>query len=250
MLIELNKEIIDSLSDTELRIIRFMNNNMERLSQLSIIDIALETYSSAASVSRAIRKCHITGFNELRYKLTHSSQRNEVNHVGEMINKSLVEVQRTIEQLSVSTILAIIHQIKQAERIIVLGRGLTEDVAAEFALKLQLLDFNAVAIRDPNIMQLKAQRMQSKDILMIFSLNGQTQELIRSAENALLHQHKVISCTCNPNSPLIPLSHYHLIGYKDSQVAIKTYEVASRLPLQIMARIMIDYLVNEIKTSA
>lgn len=250
MLIELNKEIIDNLSDTELRIIRFINNNMERLSQLSIIDIAFETYSSPASVSRAIRKCHMTGFNELRYKLTHSSQRNEVNNVGEIINKSFIEVQRTIEQLSVSTILDVINWIKQANRIIVLGRGLTEDLAAEFALKLQLLDFNAVAIRDPNIMQIKTQRMQPKDILLIFSLNGQTQELINSAQNAMINQNKIISCTCNPNSPLISLSHYHFIGYKDSNVAIKTYEVASRLPLQIMARIIIDYLVNDVKNNA
>lgn len=243
MLIELNREIIEKLSDTELRVIKFINNNVEKLPQFSIIDIGFETYSSPATVSRAIRKCNISGFNELRYKLTHRSQQNELVNVGEVINKSLIEVQRTIEQLSVSTILDIINCIHQARRIFILGRGLTEDVTAEFALKLQLLDFNAIAIRDPNIMKIKTQRMEKDDILFIFSLNGQTEELIDSAYNASIGKNKIISCICNENSPLVPLSDYTLLGYKDLNVAIKTYEVASRLPLQMMARILIDYLV-------
>ncbi|TCJ98777.1 RpiR family transcriptional regulator [Volucribacter psittacicida] len=243
MLITLNKEIINTLSETELRIVQFINQNAERLSQLSIMDIAFETYSSPASVSRAIRKCHLSGFNELRYKLTHNSVHNDVLNLGEVINKSLREVQQTIEQIAVAKVLDIIEQIKQAKRIFIFARGLTEEVASEFALKLQLLDFNAVAIRDPNIMKIKSQTMTKQNLLFLFSLNGYTQELIESAQNANYSGATVMSCTCNPDSPLLAYSDHYLLGYKNSNVAIKTYEVASRLPLQIMARIIIDYLV-------
>ncbi|HBO37983.1 MAG TPA: MurR/RpiR family transcriptional regulator [Pasteurellaceae bacterium] len=243
MLIELNKEIISRLSGTELRVIKFINDNADRLSQLSIIDIGFETYSSPASVSRAIRKCNISGFNELRYKSTRHSSLNEVVNMGEIINKSLIEVQRTIEQISVSKILDIIHHVRKADRIFVFGRGLTEDVTEEFVLKLQLLDCNAVAIRDPNIMRIKTKKMKDNDVLFLFSLNGNTQELIESAQNASIFNTTIITCTCNENSALIPLSNYSLLGYKDRNVSIKTYEVASRLPLRMIARIIIDYMV-------
>lgn len=70
MLIELNQEIMEGLSKTEKEIVVFINENEERLAELSIVDISFETFTSPSTVSRAIRKCGINGFNELRYRLT------------------------------------------------------------------------------------------------------------------------------------------------------------------------------------
>ena len=63
MLIELNQEILEGLSKTEREIVVFINENEKRLAQLSIVDIAFDTYTSPSTVSRAIRKCGINGFN-------------------------------------------------------------------------------------------------------------------------------------------------------------------------------------------
>ena len=57
MLIELNQEKSDRLSKTEQEVIKYINENEKKLSELSIVDIAFETYSSPSTVSRAIRKC-------------------------------------------------------------------------------------------------------------------------------------------------------------------------------------------------
>ena len=46
MIIELSPNILENLSKTELEIVNFINDNEERLSELSIVDIAFETYSS------------------------------------------------------------------------------------------------------------------------------------------------------------------------------------------------------------
>lgn len=54
MIIELSPKILENLSKTELEIVNFINDNEERLSELSIVDIAFETYSSPSTVSRAI----------------------------------------------------------------------------------------------------------------------------------------------------------------------------------------------------
>ena len=117
-------------------------------------------------------------------------------------------------------------------------------MAEEFALKLQLLDYNAIAIRDPNIMKNKTKRLKSSEIVFNFSLNGMTEELIVSSENADLCGAKVITCCCNNQSPLRELSVGSLVGFTHSHKAIKEFEVASRVPLQIMARIIIDYITS------
>ena len=242
MFIQLDKEMTERLSKTELEVIRFINENEEKLPELSIVDIAFDTYSSPSTVSRAIRKCGINGFNELRYRLTGKAKKEDIQNMGEVLNKSLVEAQRVVEQISVSDVLKIVRCIREASRIFVFGRGLTEYVAEEFALKLQLLDYNAIAIRDPNIMKNKTKQLKKSEVVFNFSLNGMTDELVESSENANLCGAKVITCCCNDQSPLLELSAHSLVGFRHSHKAIKEFEVASRLPLQMMSRIIVDYM--------
>lgn len=242
MLIELNEGIMQSLTKTEREIIKFINNNEERMSELSIVDIAFDTYSSPATVSRAIRKCGVNGFNELRYRLTSKNNDNEIHNMGEIINKSFIEARQVIDRISVSNVLNIIDYLRKSKRIYVLARGLTEYVGEEFTLKLQLLGYNAIFIDDPNIMQIQTKNLSSEEVVFIFSLNGETHELIESAKNTNLCGAKVITCCCSETSPLLEHSHYNLIGFKHNHISIKKFEVSSRISLFMMSRIIIDYM--------
>lgn len=245
MIIDLNQDIIENLTKTEYEIVKFINHNQEKLQELSIVDIAFETFSSPATVSRAIRKCGINGFNELRHKLTSQNRNNEIHNVGEIMNKSLIEARNSIEHISLANVLKIIEKIKKSSRIYVLSRGLTEYVADEFTLKLQLLNFNVVSIKDPNIMKIKTKNMKPDEMAFIFSLNGETQELVESAKNANERGACVVTCCCNSSSSILQYTDLSLIAYKHSHVAIKEFEVSSRLPLYIISRIIIDYMVSE-----
>ena len=242
MLIKINEEIISKLTKTELLIIQFINQNEERLSSLSIVDIAMDTYSSPSTVSRAIRKCGIDGFNELRYKTLEKTKHNEIRNVGDIVNKSLIEAQYVIENISIGAVLNVIDAIKESKRIYVLARGLSEYVGKEFSFKLQLLGFNSVFLDDPNIMQIVSCDLKSDDCVFIFSLNGSTQELIISAQNAKSCGSKIVSICSREDTKLVNFSDYFLLGYTQKNKSIVKYEVASRISLSIIARIIIDYL--------
>ncbi len=247
MLIEMNRERRERLSKTEYEIVRFINENADRLSEFSIVDIAFETYSSPSTVSRAIRKCEINGFNELRTRaidyMSKERAYTQVNNMVDIMNKSLDEIKGSIEQLSSTDILKIIDLIHGSRRIFVLARGLTEYVSEEFALKLQLLDYNVMFIGDPNIMREKTKRLSPQDLVIIFSLNGLTKELLESAENTVERNAGLVSCSCSANTPLNELATVALVGVKHRHIAITDYEVSSRLPLQMISRIITDYLV-------
>lgn len=242
MLIELNTEIIQNLTKTEKEIIKFINNNEDRLSELSIVDIAFDTYSSPATVSRAIRKCGVHGFNELRYRLTSKNNDDEIYNMGEIINKSFIEARQVVDRISVTNVLNIVNCLAESKRIYVLSRGLTCYVGKEFTFKLQLLGLNVIFLDDPKIMETKTRNLSEDETVFIFSLNGETPELIESAKNANSCGSKVITCCCSENSSLIECSHYNLIGFKHNHVSIKQYEVSSRVSLFMMSRIIIDYM--------
>lgn len=243
MMIELNSAIAETLSKTELDVIKFINQNQQRLSELSIVDIAFESYTSPATVSRAIRKCGVNGFQELRYRSLNKTERKDVHNMADVMNKSLIEAQQTLEQISLPSLLKMIELIKTSKKIYVFASGLSRYVAEEFALKLQLLEYNAVFISDPNIMRKLSAKSKKEDLLVVFSLNGQTSELVESVDNAHLSGAKVALCCCSEVSDMYAKADCTLIGAQHSNHAIKNFEVASRLPLQMIARMVIDYLV-------
>ena len=70
MLIKINQDFHERLTETEQKVIGFINMNAEKISSMSISDVAEATYSSPATVSRTIKKCGISGFAELRYLIT------------------------------------------------------------------------------------------------------------------------------------------------------------------------------------
>ena len=67
MLIEITEAEKELLTQTELNVVDWLNEHENRIFDLSISDIAVETYSSPATVSRAIRKCGFYGGN---YKIS------------------------------------------------------------------------------------------------------------------------------------------------------------------------------------
>lgn len=247
MLIKIDHDFHEHLTATEKKVINFINMNVDKISSMSISDVAEATYSSPATVSRTIKKCGISGFAELRYLLTQqaTSKQDDIE-VNEIFNKSMLEVSNTIDHLNIDTILSVVKEIRHAKRIYLLSRGLTEHVTQEFALKLQLLGCNVFSNSDPSIMQEVTSHVKNKELVIIFSLSGKTPELIKAAENAASLGARIITITCgDPATPLARIAHVTVFGYKHSHVSIKTVDATSRLPLYVISRIIIDYLVMQ-----
>ncbi len=246
MLINIDKHVMETLSKTELSIIQYINEKEAELSNMSIVDIAFETFSSPATVSRAIRKCGINGFNELRYKLNLPKENKELISINEIMKKTLIEANEVLQRISLKDVLDVVNEIISAydKQIYVFGRGPTEQIVREFGLRLQLLGYNILATEDPTIMVKLSQR-SNNELVILFSLKGETKELIKVAENCYLNKVKLIVITCASDSPLLRYATHYLLGYYHKKIAIKEFDVTSRIPLSIISRIIIDYLVEK-----
>lgn len=246
MLINITNEVIDTLSKTELSIIQYINENEQELANMSIVDIAFETFSSPSTVSRAIRKCGIAGFNELRYKLNIPKEDKNLISINEIMKKTLVEVNEVLQRISLKDVLNVVNEIGNYanKQIYVFGRGPTEQVIKEFSFRLQLLGYNILATEDAAIMVTLSKQITDQ-LVILFSLNGKTKDLIEVAKNCYLKKSKVIVITCSSESPLLKYATHYLLGYSHKKIAIKEFEVTSRIPLFMISRILVDYLVEK-----
>lgn len=253
MLIKIEHDSLSKLTETEKNVISFINSNPQKISNMSISDVAEATYSSPATVSRAIKKCGISGFAELRYMLTQHTEgsKQDTTDINAIFNKSLTEISNTIDQLSIDTILKAVEEIKNAERIFIFSKGLSNLAASEFTLKLQLLGKAVVLNTDSNIMQELSKQANSKSVVIIFSMSGSTPELISVAERASSMGAHIIAITCAPSEvPLNKLAHIQIQGYSHRKRSFARIDVTSRLSLYVISRILSDYLMIQSQQEA
>ncbi|MGX4685560.1 SIS domain-containing protein [Vagococcus sp. JNUCC 83] len=150
------------------------------------------------------------------------------------------EVIRTINMLDSGIIEDSIQKIKHSERIVIFARGFSEMTAQEICMKFQLMGKYAEMHSDPNIMKSISRKLKPSDIVIFISLNGETPELVTALKNCIADDISTITITANPYSTLANLSEIVFQGYKSDSSYFPEYEVRSRLPLSIIARVLLD----------
>ena len=102
MIIQINKTVYQSLSESERCVIDFINQNETKIPLLSITSIAEKTFTSPATVTRAIQKCGFQGITELRYKLSQGTQSEQSSASPYAVNEILDKTFRECKPLTIS----------------------------------------------------------------------------------------------------------------------------------------------------
>ncbi|RYL88506.1 MurR/RpiR family transcriptional regulator [Sporolactobacillus sp. THM7-4] len=238
----------DSLSNSEKYLIDYITNHLREIPQLSIVQLSMQANVSTATIVRAMQKLGYGGFTSFKIRLKDEHAENikftaveKADHkIKEAILKNEREVLQTIRMIDSGTIEDTLQKMIYANKIMLFARGLSELIAKEMAIKLQLLGKYSEMHNDPNIIRTISKRIQPDDLVMLISLNGKTEELVEAAENCKANGVSTITLTTNRDSPLGKLSEIVIAGYKSRISYFPDYEVHSRLPLLVIARIILD----------
>lgn len=246
MIIQIEKQLYDKLSESEKYVIDYLNKNEEKIPFMSITNIAEKTFTSSATVSRTIQKCGFQGISELRYKISQKNQDSETDSspyvVNNILAKSFRECTKTIDNICVTSILQTIEYIKSAKRILLYARGFTSLIAEEFQMYLQLLGYNVIIVKDVMWMINTDKIVEEDDLVIILSLRNSTPELAASARAAKRKGAKVVTICCKSPTDLETYSDISIIGYSEKIMSACGQTVYSRIPLLIITRTIIGYI--------
>ena len=133
-----------------------------------------------------------------------------------------------------------IQKIKASRRIIIFARGFSELIAQEMMVKFQLAGKYCELHTDPEIIKNISKKLSKKDVALFVSLNGETQELVVAGKNCYDSEIGTILLTASKHSSLMKYIEIPFVGFKSEGSFFPDYEVRSRLPLSILARILLD----------
>lgn len=234
------------LTSSQLYLWSYIQEHQEQISKMSIVQLSQQTNVSTATIVRTLQKMGYSGFTSFKDTLSHKSSHFEIfnqadDAIKEVINKNEIEMNNTLHNLDFSTIEKSIFLTKSAHLIYIFARGLSESIAEEIMVKLQLAGKYVEFHSDPNIITTMSKKIIHNNCLVVFvSLNGETLELVNAAKILSKNNINSITFTTNPSGTLLKYSSLAYIGYKSKTNYFPDYEVRSRLPLQIMARIFCD----------
>ncbi|WP_099361208.1 MurR/RpiR family transcriptional regulator [Fredinandcohnia onubensis] len=241
-------KVYSSLSESESYLLEYINNHLDQIPEMSIVKLSENANVSTATIVRMMKKIGYDGYTSFKYSLrdrqdivdTNNQMKDIDTEIKKAIKKNENEVLKTIEMLSIGQLEDAIQKIHNAEKIYVFARGFSEMIAHELTIKLQLMGKNCENHNDPNIIKLISQKINEKELAIFISLNGETQELVEACENLTNRQVSTITLTTRVDSSLGELSDLTLIGYKGSHSLLPEFEVRSRLPLNVISRILLD----------
>lgn len=243
MLIEITDTEKRQFTQTELSVIDWLNAHENELYELTISEIADRMFTSPATVSRTIQKSGFSGIAQLRFKAASKNHYIEDGKAAnKIINNLLDECQETIENISVDTILQITHHIKTAKNIYLIARGNTSLIARYFEFQLQLLGYSSFVLSDALIMQLADKLVKKDDLVIIFTVKNSTPELEIAARHAKEQEATVITCCCTNGTSLEQYSDVYAYCRQKNTHVIEGFDMMSNLPLHLISRIIIDYL--------
>ncbi|WP_232697487.1 MurR/RpiR family transcriptional regulator [Brevibacillus daliensis] len=241
-------ETYQSLSESERYLLDYLHNHLESIPTMSIVKLSEEASVSTATIVRLMKKIGFDGYTSFKYDIKdqlHSAIYSDSiqqidSKIKQAIKKNEIEVMNTISMLNIGTIEDAIQKMYAAEKIYIFSRGFSEMPATEMTVKLQITGKNCENHTDPNIIRLLSKRLQNKELAIFISLSGETAELVEACKNLKIKQVSTITITANAKSSLAQLSELTLHGFKSTLSFLPDYEVRSRLPLEVIARILLD----------
>ena len=201
------------LSETEQYLWDYIESHILEVPNYSIVKLSEQANVSTATIVRTMKKKGYEGFTAFKH------------HLKEQENKNIEDA---------------IQKIKFADRVFLFARGFSEMIGQEMMVKFQLTGKNCQMHTDPEIIKNISRKLTKQDIVIFISLNGETKELVVAAKNCYDAEIGSILLTANNTSSLMNYCEIALVGFKSEGSYFPDYEVRSRLPLQIIARILLD----------
>lgn len=225
---------------------QYIQDNLNEIVGMSILKLSDLANVSTATIVRAVKKNGYSGYTEFKQKLIERYQKQNLNlekidsEIKKAILKNEYEVNNTLNMLETGKIEDAVQRIKCAKKLYIFARGFSELVGEELQIKLELVNKNCEMHTDPNIIKSISKRITNENELILISLNGETKELITAAQNVKKNKTHIMLITTNDQGTLMKYADLALVGFKSDASFFPEYEVRSRLPLQIISRIILD----------
>lgn len=211
-IIEKLESFSSQFTTNDLKILELIKKNPTYITRHTIVEIALKTNVSAASISRFSKKVGYDGFNSLKFKLQQSLELSEADELlASLCDDYITIIKKAAMSLQDSDIDLLISDLKSHSVVSIYGLGSSAFSASELTFKLKRIGILTQLCHDSHQMAFDAALLDSNNLVIAFSVSGQSSELNYALEVAKKNKAKLWVITSQCNSLATILCDYSII---------------------------------------
>ena len=209
--------VMSSLSPSEKAIASYVLDHPSDVATMTVRDLAAETGTSPASVSRFARTLDYRTYSDMRLALGISISRasGEEKAAGGKVALDDIEgsikyvLSHKVKELAETTSLidsndfaAVVNLRHNADLVLVAGVGNTINMGANAAFKLSQVGVRAICPSSTEAMASTAANLTENDVLLVISTSGYSKRLVNIFDSAEDSNTPIVMITDNPDTPL------------------------------------------------
>lgn len=225
-----NYEIIKSLNDMELLVYDYLMKNKEKITYMTVRELADEVHVSTATVMRFCRKAGFEGYSEFKVKFKmfledEKKKEKQTNEDVQEIQEYFHKISSGIHQKELDDIATVVREAKQ---VIFIGLG-TSGILGKYGARFfsNLKKFSQY-IEDPYFPIMEG---MSEAVVIALSVSGETEQIIQMAGEFKKNGCKIISITNKGTSTLSKLSDYNLSYYVTDHEMKNHINITTQIPV-------------------
>ena len=238
MSIFLKMKQIKDLSHSERTIVNFILKDPQRASNMGIVEIAEETFTSSSTVMRVTRKLGLDSFTDLRLQLAKSIRDidttalfkyqdpidvgDSMSDILEKVTSSNVRAVLEVKKYNdVATFEKVIEMMSKAHQIDFYGSGVSNLICHDAMVKALRMGIPSTAYSFYSEMAMHALMSSRDNLAIILSYTGQTEDTLRVAKYLQENSIPSVSITSHTDNALLELCNINLF--------VDSYESAFRI---------------------
>lgn len=236
------------LNETEIEIYKYINHHLSKVLHMTIREIANNTHTSTASISRFCRKFKCHGYSEFKIKLRmyYDSLEQPINYTKD-VSMLIDFLRRTSSPHYQECIYNAVQLLKDKELVLFVGAGPSAFIASYGAMYFSSffgmsMYMNEIHSHSVNYL---SPELSKKTCLVVLSVSGENSDILDYMQHPNFSSSHVLSITNSANSTIAKLSNVNIPYYINLE-SVSGYDKTSQLPalytLELLAKETREYL--------
>lgn len=243
---------IPELNRVERTVLNYCLRAPEKVSEMTADELASQTYTSQATISRMAKKLGFTGFQEFKFSLKNYQTLEKKSSTQASLGLSPL-IKQMIDQLAASLSMIeeadfqrAVEMLQQAQRIEFFALGQSAPVALSASRKLRFLGKTVGASTDWDELTTIANQLSKKDMAIFISHSGETIGMLNYANRLKQRGVPILACIGQSTSTLEKLATF---SFSVEMTTIYHHEVDlnPRISLAALLDILIIQYANQIE---
>ncbi|WP_436374679.1 MurR/RpiR family transcriptional regulator [Cytobacillus sp. BC1816] len=243
---------MEKFTSSESELAKYIIENPDEISQMSINQIAKKIHISPATITRFCQKISFSGFNEFKHELKRyidlrnkpavSSDIKEIDYFSNLYQNHLEIIETTFRKMTYLDIQQAVSLLTDAKKVHVYGIGNSGIAAQEFKWKFFRIGIQVESITDPHQAVMDAALSSDGNLVIGISVSGKTKEVIDAVKIAKRQGASVLAITSDKTSELSQLADLSLLVMSKSSMHMGQ-NISPTLPLFLLFDLLYTELV-------